>query len=232
MASEEDSSSNRRRAPRPAVAGIVVLLVVGMAVALPVLMDPGCASMRGATARNTQPMELSGRWLGLMLVSSDSATARNYGIPNVVAGVVVAEVARDTRGAVAGVAPGDVIVKVDGTSTQNLAELYTLTTRLNVARPLALEIMRQGQTAVVTLPAPVDPNAEQPMAMQQPMPAQQAMPAQQPMAMQQPVMQAMPQAAQPMAQQPISQPATPSPAMWPVVPGMPPSNGAPGTAQP
>src|SRR5690349_15791355 len=118
MASEETSSSNRRRAPRPAVAGIVVLLVVGMAVALPVLMDPGCASMRGATARNTQPMELSGRWLGLMLVSSDSATARNYGIPNVVAGVVVAEVARDTRGAVAGVAPGDVIVKVDGTSTQ------------------------------------------------------------------------------------------------------------------
>jgi membrane-associated protease RseP (regulator of RpoE activity) len=106
----------------------------------------------------------------MMLASADSGTARNLGIPAMVAGVVVAEVSNDPRSRVAqvGLMPGDVIVKVDGTSTQNLAELYTLTTRLSVARPLPIEVMRQGQTMMVVLPPPMEAATQPPMTLAQP----------------------------------------------------------------
>jgi hypothetical protein len=133
-----------------------------------------------------------------------------------------------------GLLPGDVIVKVDGTATQNLAELYTLTTRLNVARPLPLEIMRQGQTMMVVLPPPMEATMQQPMALQQPGMAP-AMP-QQPAAWN-----TAPQPAQPQnIQQPIAQqqvvtppPQQANPGLWPVAPAaIPPNSGVSGVMGP
>jgi hypothetical protein len=228
MASEDQANPNRRRPPRPAIAGIVVLLVVGMAVALPVMMDPGCSAIKGGATANAEPMELWGRWLGMMLAGADSPTARNLGVPGVVAGVVVAEVARDgsSRAVAAGLAPGDVIVKVDGSSTQNLAELYTLTTRLNVARPLPLEVLRQGQSMVVTLPPPMDATPQQPMALQQPGVAPQ-MP-------QLANVGALPQVQALTQPQPVAQPAVqqPNPGMWPAAPAVMPMNNPAGAMRP
>jgi len=247
MPSEPANQSNasQRRKRRPPVAGLLVLLVVGGAVALPMMMDAGCNPIRGSTAGGgTEPMELWGRWLGMMLASADSVTARNLGVPPGVSGVVIADVARDatSRVAQAGVAPGDLIVKVDGTATGNLAELYTLTTRLNTARALPLEILRQGQPVMMTLPAmqAAPPPAQQPVAMPGTMPG--AMPATQPPATQPPAgwsapAQAAPAqtsqqvaALQPVMPQPPAQPATQqaSVAAWPAaVAAMPPTKGAP-----
>jgi membrane-associated protease RseP (regulator of RpoE activity) len=169
MPSEPHAKSSRRRPQRPPVTGLIVLVVVGGAVALPVLMDGGCTPrVGGSAASGTEPMELWGRWLGMMLASADSATARTLGVPAVMTGVVVADVARDgsSRAAHAGLLPGDVIVKVDGTSTGNLADLYTLTTRLNTARAVSVEIVRQGQPMMVAVPPPFEAMTQAPIALQ------------------------------------------------------------------
>jgi hypothetical protein len=57
----------------------------------------------------------------------------------------------------AGVAPGDIVVAVDGKKVQTLGELYTVTTRQNVAQPLSLDIVRQGQQMAVMVPAALSP---------------------------------------------------------------------------
>ena len=204
--SPNQASGNQRRSRRTPVAGVAVLLVVGSAVALPMMTD--CNPIKGSSAGGTEPMELWGRWLGMMLASADSAAARSVGIPAGVAGVVVADVARDatSRVAQAGLAPGDVIVKVDGTTTSNLADLYTLTTRLNTARSLPLEVLRQGQPMTVLLPAPMMAAPQQPIAMQSQPAATWNTPAQ-------------PAAPQVMMPQPVFQPVAPQPAVpQPAVP--------------
>lgn len=241
MASEEQSNTNqhRPRLRRPPITGILVLLVIGTASALPLMID-GCNPIKGGGGDSIEPMELWGRWFGMMLASADSATARNMGVPPGVAGVVVVDVARDAASPATqvGIAPGDVIVKVDGTSTQNLAELYTLTTRLSTARPVPLEIMRQGQMASVVLPARMVAPGQQPMAYQaSPTPAPQqpavwsapqgpALPGQAPAAAQQLPAQPMPPqpaAPAPAGQQPIAQMGAQS-ALWPVAPQQVPAN--------
>jgi hypothetical protein len=217
------------------VAGLLVLLVVGGAVALPMMMDAGCNPIRSSTAGGgTEPMELWGRWLGMMLASADSVTARNLGVPPGVSGVVIADVARDTtsRVAQAGVAPGDLIVKVDGTATGNLAELYTLTTRLNTGRALPLEILRQGQPMMVTLPAmqAAPPPTQQPVAMPGAMPAMQPPAAWSAPAQPAPAQTSQQVAAlQPVLPQAAAQPATQqASAAWPAAqPAMPSTKGAP-----
>lgn len=212
-----------RRPRRAPIAGLAVLAVVGAAVALPMVMDSGCSPLKSAPAASTEPMELWGRWLGMMLASADSATARGLGVPPVMTGVVVADLTRDgpSRVAQAGVVPGDVIVKVDGTATGNLAELYTLTTRLNTARSLPLEIVRQGQPVMVMLPPPMEAAPQAPMATAPSSPVAWATPAQmataptqaaptQAAALQPPQLAPQPPALQPAAPQPtLPQPVAP-----------------------
>jgi hypothetical protein len=195
----------------------LVLLAVGSAVALPIMTD--CNPIRGAATATstTEPMGLWGRWLGMMLASADSATARSVGIPAGIAGVVVADVGRDgaSRAAQAGLAPGDVVVKVDGTTTGNLADLYTLTTRLNTARSVPLEVLRQGQPMTIVLPPPGAAPMQQQVAMQPQAPGAWNAPSQPP-GPQAAVPQAMaPQAIPPQAMAPPQvppQPIAPQPA--------------------
>jgi predicted metalloprotease with PDZ domain len=110
-------------------------------------------------APTVEPMELQGRWLGMRLVPGDSASAREIGAPAAAAGVLVVEVSKTVGSRVmqAGVAPGDVIVAIDGKKVQTLGELYTVTTRQNVAQPLSLDIVRQGQQMAVMVPAAMTP---------------------------------------------------------------------------
>jgi hypothetical protein len=104
----------------------------------------------------TEPMELAGSWLGMRLTSPDSASARQLGVPAKIQGVVVAEIVPgfDSRAANAGLLPGDVLVRIDGQEVGGLSELYSLTTKLDVIRPLMVEILRRGQPRAVVIPAP------------------------------------------------------------------------------
>jgi hypothetical protein len=234
MATEAQSNANPPRPRRLPVVGVVVLLIIGGAVALPMTMEGGCSPLKTGASAGTEPMELTGRWMGMTLASADSAAARNLGTPGVVAGVVIVEVARDaiSRSAQSGALPGDVILKVDGTTTQNLAELYTLTTRLNIARPLPLEIMRQGQPMTIVLPQPAGILVQPPMTAPgaTPLPPQQAgwtPPAGTPLAAQ-PVAPATPLAPP----QPVAPaPQQPNAAAWPVSP-IAPRTGLPGVMGP
>jgi hypothetical protein len=136
------------------MAGLTVLLLVGVAAALP-FADLSC-SARQPMGAQTEAMELRGRWLGMELAAAGSPSAVNAGIPPQVTGVVVMQATPQTapRATQAGIATGDVIVRVDGTPVTTLAELYTLSTKLDVARPLPIDVSRRGQALSVTLPPP------------------------------------------------------------------------------
>jgi len=103
-----------------------------------------------------EPMELQGRWLGMAVVGVESPSAQMLGVPPVVKGVVVTEVAQgaDSRAASAGIQAGDVIAAVEGQPVTNLAELYTLSTRQSTQRPLTIDLVRNGQAMRATLAAP------------------------------------------------------------------------------
>lgn len=135
--------------------GIAVLVVAAVTAVAAVVVGLRWRSNGGASDV-TQPMELSGRWLGMRLTGVASPTARQLGIPASVKGVVVAELSRgmDSRALQAGLVPGDVLTRVDGKDVTSLKDLYSLSTDLNVARPLVVEILRRGQPLAVLLPAP------------------------------------------------------------------------------
>lgn len=135
--------------------GIAVLIVAAVTAAAAVVIGLHWRH-HSSGADITQPMELRGRWLGMQLTGVDSATARQLGIPPSVKGVVVADLAHDpgSRGVRAGIHPGDVVTRVDGKAVTSLKDLYSLTTDLNVARPLIVNILRRGQPLAVLLPGP------------------------------------------------------------------------------
>lgn len=136
------------------MAGLTVLLLVGVAAALP-FADLSC-SPRTPMGSQTEAMELRGRWLGMELAAAGSPSAANLGVPPQVSGVVVTALGPQNapRAVQAGVRAGDVILRVDGTPVTTLAELYTLSTKIDVARPMPMDISRQGQALQVTLPPP------------------------------------------------------------------------------
>jgi membrane-associated protease RseP (regulator of RpoE activity) len=139
------------------------LLVLG-AVALAVIITLVLAAEysehwgKGSVAQlaKNEPMELRGSWLGMRLAATDSTSARAFGIPANVSGVVVAEVSQagDSRALGGGIQPGDVIVKVDNREVESLTELQTLTAKLDVLRPLSVQVLRQGQPLSAVLPPP------------------------------------------------------------------------------
>jgi len=155
------------------------LLVLG-AVALAVIITVALASEYSEhwggqpTAAVNQPMELRGSWLGMRLAEADSPTARELGVPPKVRGVVVAEVAPGgaSRASTAGLLPGDVVVQVDGKDVEDLEQLHDLTARLDVARPLPMQILRQGHPFALVVPPPANlgfqPAAVTPVGLQTP----------------------------------------------------------------
>jgi S1-C subfamily serine protease len=150
MANRDGLSKNR-------VAGIAVLVVAVVTVIAAVAVGSGWWDRQHA-ASATEPMELRGHWLGMRLSGADSTSARQLGIPPSVKGVVIAEVApgMDSRALQAGLMSGDVVIRIDGREVTNLSELYTLSTKLDIARPLALDILRRGQPLSLLIPGPVE----------------------------------------------------------------------------
>lgn len=116
-----------------------------------------CASCQQQGDPNApEPMELQGRWLGMAVAGTDSPSAQAMGVPAMVKGVVVTEVLQqgaENRAAAAGIAAGDVIAAVDGQPVTNLAELYTLSTRQDTQKPLAIDLVRSGQPMRAMMPA-------------------------------------------------------------------------------
>jgi S1-C subfamily serine protease len=149
MAKRDTLSNNR-------IAGVAVLVVAVVTVIAAVAVGSGWWNDQQATSA-TEPMELRGHWLGMRLTGADSTSARQLGIPPTVKGVVVAELAQgiDSRALQAGLIPGDVMIRIDGREVTNLSELYTLSTKFDIARPLMLDILRRGQPLSLLVPPPV-----------------------------------------------------------------------------
>jgi S1-C subfamily serine protease len=134
------------------VFGIVIMVVAAVALVVPVLLDSGWSS-KGSAA--TEPMQLTGAWLGMRLDATDSPIARELGVPPVVKGVVVTQLLATpgARAALAGLAQGDVLTGIDGKPIGNLAELYALSTSLDTTKDLKVDVLRQGRTAQLVLTA-------------------------------------------------------------------------------
>lgn len=149
--------ANRDRLSRNRFAGVAVLVVAAVTLIAAVAVGSGWWN-RQQGAGSTQPMELRGHWLGMRLAGTDSASARQLGIPPSVKGVVVAEIGQglDSRALQSGLVPGDVMIRIDGRDVESLSDLYTLSTKLDIARPLVLDILRRGQPLSLLIPPPVE----------------------------------------------------------------------------
>jgi S1-C subfamily serine protease len=106
----------------------------------------------GFTQGLSQPMDLRGQWLGMRLASTTSQSAADLGVPPEVKGVVVADVQPNSRALVAGLAAGDVVARIDGTTVAGIVDMYTLSTRLDIARPLQVDFLRAGRPMTVIVP--------------------------------------------------------------------------------
>jgi membrane-associated protease RseP (regulator of RpoE activity) len=150
----------QERLRKQRLGALLVLGAVALAVIITVVLAAEYSEHWGkknvAQLPKNEPMELRGTWLGMRLTAADSPSARAFGIPANVNGVVVAEVSQapDSRALGGGIQPGDVIVKVDNREIESLAELQTLSNKLDVLRPLPIQILRQGQPMSFFLPPP------------------------------------------------------------------------------
>jgi len=105
--------------------------------------------------KTTQVMELQGSWLGVKLTSLDSPTAQRLGIPPAAGGVLVVEIMElnGWRAREAGLTNGDILVGVDGQPVRDLADLYDVSRKVNVAEAVLLDVERWGQPITLVLPA-------------------------------------------------------------------------------
>lgn len=144
--------NKRVRARQMRIFGIVIMVIAAIALVIPVLLGSGWSGNGSAAA---EPMQLTGSWLGMRLDATDSPLARELGVPPVVKGVVVTQLLAGpgARAAAAGLIQGDVLTAVNGTPVGGLAELYGLTTSLDVNKELKLEVLRQGRAAELVLGA-------------------------------------------------------------------------------
>jgi S1-C subfamily serine protease len=93
-------------------------------------------------------------WLGMRLAATDSRSAEELGVPATVKGVVIADVQTGSRAVMAGLAPGDVVTRVDGKEVGSLMDLYSLSTKLDVGRQLQVDYLRAGRPMAALLPPP------------------------------------------------------------------------------
>ncbi len=144
---KRETPPKKRHAIRLAIPAAVCLAAL-IAVAV------GTRLWQGAGANQAQPMDLRGQWLGMRLAPTNSRSATDLGVPADVKGVVVADVQVSSRAVLAGLAPGDVLTKVDGKEVVTLLDLYSLSMKLDVARPLQVDILRAGRPMMVMVPPP------------------------------------------------------------------------------
>jgi predicted metalloprotease with PDZ domain len=136
----------RRRIIRLAIPAVVCLAAIAaLAIGTKVWQNAGS---------QTQAMELRGFWLGMRLAGTDSRSAEDLGVPPIVKGVVVADVQPSSRAVLAGLAPGDVLTRIDGKDVTSLMDLYSLSTKLDVGRQFQVDILRAGRPMAFVLPPP------------------------------------------------------------------------------
>jgi membrane-associated protease RseP (regulator of RpoE activity) len=141
---EHEKTAQMMRLAIPAAVCLVavVVVVLGTRVWVP-----------GLGQGPSQPIDLRGDWLGMRLASTGSQSAAELGIPPEVNGVVVANVQPNSRALSAGLSAGDVVARINGTSVANLIDLYKLSTKLDVARPLQVDFLRAGKPMTVIVSA-------------------------------------------------------------------------------
>jgi len=152
--------------------------------------NPGDAAGLSSGQPATQPVEMKGAWLGMNLSSLNTPAAAAMGIPPTLGGVLVEELRETTgwRASQAGVVAGDVITAVEGKKVRDLAELAKIASKVDVNRPVLIEMLRWGQPVTLILPAPQQAFAVAPQMVPQRVVAPQVLPQQAPV-----VPQALPQ---------------------------------------
>lgn len=133
-----------RRMMRLAIPAVVCVVAIA-AVAI------GTKIWQSSAASPPQAMELRGFWLGMRLAPTNSRSAEELGVPAGIKGVLVADVQPSSRALSAGLAPGDVVTRVDGKDVETLMELHALSAKLDVGRQLQIDILRVGRPMAVIL---------------------------------------------------------------------------------
>jgi S1-C subfamily serine protease len=148
----------KRRLVRFAVPAVVCVVALA-AVAV------GTKAWQGFGSSQSRAMELSGVWMGMRLAATDSRNAEELGVPPSVKGVLIADVQSGSRAVLAGLAPGDVVTRIDGKEVDGLMDLYGLSTKLDVGRQVQVDFLRAGRPMATLLPvqdtAPTTVNAVQ-----------------------------------------------------------------------
>lgn len=89
-----------------------------------------------------------GEWLGLEVAPVTPLTAAQYGIPDNIPGLVVAEV--EAQALTAGVKAGDVVLSINGVPIYNLSDFFRAT-RNGALMGGVLEILRKGLKLVINM---------------------------------------------------------------------------------
>jgi len=108
----------------------------GMAAAPPALVSP-----RDQNAAGKEFIE--GHWLGLEVIPLTPELAKEYGIPNGEAGVLVDEITLES--AESGILAGDMVQSVDGRPTPDLRAFFLTTQRVQEQERAAVVVSRRGE---------------------------------------------------------------------------------------
>ncbi len=135
-----------RRLVRFAIPAVVCLVAI-VAVAV------GTKFWQAASSNPAQAMQLGGAWLGMRLSTTDSVNAQALGVPPTVKGVVVADVQASSRAVLAGLAPGDVLTRVDGNEVDGLMDLLAVSRKLDAGQQFQVDFLRAGRPMAAIIPA-------------------------------------------------------------------------------
>jgi len=111
---------------------------------------PMAAAGLVAAPRTTAPLNpaTEGEWMGLEVAPITPLTAGQYGIPNGICGLVVAEA--EGQAAVADLKAGDVVLSVNGAPTSNMTEFFQATRNGTLTNGI-VEVFRKGQELKVDI---------------------------------------------------------------------------------
>ena len=84
-------------------------------------------------------------WLGLLVMTNNSAFANYYNLPNV-AGVVALRLSGNGPGAEAGISRGDILTKIDGKPVHSEEEFKAIERKLTIGQKVTVELMRGDQS--------------------------------------------------------------------------------------
>ena len=89
-------------------------------------------------------------WLGLMVMTNNSAFANYYNLPNI-AGVVTLQLYRNGPGVGAGISRGDILTRIDGKPVRSEEEFKAIERKLAIGQKVDVELMRGDQSGKGTL---------------------------------------------------------------------------------